>query len=91
MRTVEHAQFRRFIGRHVGHDLRADGIPRGARPANLSSITHWLKGSVITTPSSRIASASTSARSASVVAGTMRSTMLHGKVQFCATQSTRSG
>ncbi len=53
---------------------------RGRSPRNASSITHCVKGSPTTgarsgTPVSR----SAIARSASVVAGTIRSTIVHGK------------
>ena len=52
------------------------GRPSGKR----SSITHWVNGSVTTgQASSRPSAAATRARSASVVAGTMRSTMVSGQ------------
>ena len=58
------------------------GRPAGKR----SSITHWLKGSVmIGQASSRPVRSRTSWRSASVVAGTMRSTMVEGKATVSAT------
>ncbi len=56
-----------------------------------SSITHWVNGSVTTGQASVAPSAwSTRARSSSVVAGVMRSTMVEGKATSPATQAPSS-
>ncbi len=59
----------------------APAIDQSGRPCgNRSSITHWLNGSVTTGAASSIPRrAAIAARSRSVVAGVMRSTMVDGK------------
>ena len=64
------------------------GRPWGKR----SSITHWVNGSAITGQASCMPSiAAIRARSASVVAGTIRSTMLSGQASSVCTQAPNSG
>ena len=60
----------------------------GRPAAKSSSMTHCVNGSVTTAPSSRAPSASPiRARSSSVVAGVIRSTIVEGKVTLAAIQS----
>ncbi len=62
---------------------------RGA--AKSSSITHWRNGSVITAPRSSMPSAAAiAARSAAVVAGVIRSTIVDGKRTLSSIQASSS-
>src|SRR5579875_734447 len=69
----------------------APACSQAGRPAaKMSSMTHWLNGSVTTGASSqRPMSRATSSRRSGVVAGTIRSTMVAGKRTLAATQSAR--
>ena len=82
MAAVEQPQLHALEGRDVGDEVGADPLPGRPRPpAKRSSITHCRNGSATTGAASSSAERARRARamSASVVAGTMRSTMVAGE------------
>ena len=82
LRGVQHPHLEMLERRHVVDEAARRRGPRAARrPAKRSSITHWRNGSPTTDRARRGSRScrSTAARSAGVVAGTMRSTMRRGE------------
>ena len=82
VRAVEQPQLDGLVRPGVRDDERPGLVPRGRGPAKSSSITHCRKGSATTAPrSSRPSRRATTSRSAGVVAGTTRSTIVPGSAR----------